>query len=96
MARVIEDRENLSEADAKYLSDRGLLSAEEEQEFGFRPTKDGGVAVGETTDDEDLPDSYEDWSKSQLKKEAKARDLDTSGTKTELIARLAENDEEQA
>lgn len=43
MSKVI-DRENMSAEDAKYLSDRGLLSAAEEEKYGIKPVPNGGTA----------------------------------------------------
>lgn len=45
MAREI-DRDNLSKEDALYLSQRGLLSAEEEKKFGIKPVANGGPEPG--------------------------------------------------
>lgn len=43
MSREI-DRKNMSKEDARYLSDRGLLSAEEEEKYGIKVVPNGGTA----------------------------------------------------
>lgn len=43
--REIDRTKALSKEDAQYLSDRGLLSAEEEAEHGIKPIPNGGANV---------------------------------------------------
>lgn len=45
---------------------------------------------------DDTQDSYEDWTVVQLSEELGRRKQPRTGTKTELIARLEANDEEEA
>lgn len=51
-----------------------------------------GEAEEEGGDDEDVP--YDQWSIADLKAECEARELATSGSKSALVKRLEENDEE--
>ena len=50
----------------------------------------GGPVEGPVTFDTE--DNYEAWSKSELEEELENRDLPKSGNKTELVARLREDD----
>jgi len=49
------------------------------------------VITQDNDEDEEIP-PYWEWSKSELVEELKARGLDTSGRKEELVARLEEDD----
>lgn len=54
-------------------------------------TKDSAPVTQDSNEDEEIP-PYWEWSKSELVEELKARGLDTSGRKEELVARLEEDD----
>lgn len=99
------DPEDLAEFDAMmrgevppdYTGDRGFilgLQARVEQlETYIREDLNAEVplAPGETpAESDDRP--YSDWSKDELKAEAEARQLSTSGTKPELVQRLTDSD----
>jgi hypothetical protein len=70
--------EPLSQQDRQYLQDRDPK---------FRDILGGTPAA-----EEQLPDTYDEWTVPQLQDELAARDLPTSGRKQELIDRLAESD----
>lgn len=85
------------------LQDAELSGVEVQTEDEF--VVEGEATPGETEDvpDEDVvvqaaleedgePEPYEAWEYAELKAEAKARQLTTSGSKEQLIARLTEDD----
>jgi hypothetical protein len=47
VSKVVDKSKKLSAEDAKYLSDRGQLSAEEQAEYGIVPNPLGGTPPGE-------------------------------------------------
>lgn len=70
------------------------------EHLGWRPAQGGGPA-SQATQSEDQPDDapgesesddYDDWSKDELVREARARGLSHSGSKADLIGRLEEDD----
>lgn len=54
------------------------------------------LAVPDEDSDEEDPgeDPYNEWDSAELRKECKARDLATNGTKSQLVARLEKYDRE--
>lgn len=102
MARKI-DFENLSNEDLLYLSTREWL-VQEAEFLGIEGVRErvnaalSGEVQEEEEEEEDgeeeIPD-YEAWKVEDLKAELKNRELDDSGKKPQLIARLVADDEEE-
>jgi hypothetical protein len=98
MARSI-DFTNLDEDDLRYLADRQWLVNEGDAQ-GHETSKavaawreDGTVPEPAEDDDEDGIE-YSEATVDQLRAELERRELDTTGKKAELIARLEADDEE--
>jgi hypothetical protein len=108
MSRVIEvsDPSKLSEADRKYLQDRGRLP-EGAAPVRVRPpasspleetayTGDVGAspprAGAQFEDEEIIADDYDDMGIGALRKQAKSRGLEATGTKDDIIERLRDDD----
>lgn len=85
MSRQIDLGGELTPDEVQYLRERGQLPAgyssdePEAEELEFPREKD----------------NYPDWSNEELRAELDERELSTGGNKTELIARLRENDQEE-
>ena len=101
--RNIDRSKPLSAEDALYLSQRGLLTATEEAEFGIVPEQvqiNSGSGAPSVAPAEPSPDTadvpYVERSKGDLKAEALSRGLSGSGTIAVLADRLAADDEAAA
>lgn len=81
-----EDDEFVVE-DAEQSADPNLAMVEDYQ------TPEGAGA--DSTDEEELPDDYNEWTVEQLKAELKGRELAVSGSKEQLVERPTENDSEE-
>lgn len=79
--------EDLSEEEQLWLRDQHPRGAQIIAEMKARES--GAVVI----EDDDVP-PYSEWEYKELQAEAKARDLNASGTKEDLISRLNENDAE--
>jgi hypothetical protein len=73
-----------------------LVSGEEDDEDlrGLDVVPDEPGDDSEPESDEEVP-PYEEWSLAELKEEAEARELATTGNKARIIARLEEDDESE-
>lgn len=106
MARQIDFSKPLSAEEAAYAADRPwlLLDAElsgiefsREDEFVVEGDETAAETEGDApaAEEDGEPEPYEAWEYSELKAEAKARQLTSSGSKEQLVARLTESDSEE-
>ena len=86
MGMNIDFSKPLSDDEKQHLRERGL-----EYKIAEAPAK---AAKPAPKDEPEADDGYGSWTKEELKAEAEERGLPISGTKDELVDRLAADDEE--
>lgn len=99
MARDIDFSKPLSDADRAYVDQRPWLKTNIEIETGLPFETIASEGVGEEEDEEVLDGEVEEvdldtLTKPELIELAKERELDTSGNKADLIARIIEFEQE--
>lgn len=95
---VHRDREMslpLSDEDREYLINRGLDTMANRADARHVQNQLNGAVQNDSGEVVDPEDDYNRWKAAELKAECEARDLDSSGTKVDMITRLEANDAEE-
>jgi hypothetical protein len=79
--------DELSESDVKYLNDRKGIPVYD----AIREVANTDVILD---DEDDEDEGYASWTNDELREELGRRELETSGNKADLVARLEESDNE--